>query len=97
MYCTSCGKKYSEGDRFCPGCGAKIGEHTRSPAIRDSPSKPKPTLPKLNDEQIGCAIMIVIALIWFGYTKYDDYKRSKKFFDNYRNNPNQFQRNQWQR
>ena len=87
MFCTSCGNKYSEGDRFCPSCGAKIGDS----------AKPKPSLPKLNDEQIGCAIIILIALIWFGYTKYNDYKRAKKISDAYRNHPTQWQRNQWQR
>lgn len=24
-FCTNCGKKFNEGDRFCSGCGAKRG------------------------------------------------------------------------
>ena len=80
----------SEGDRFCPGCGTKIGEHGRSPDIRDS--KPKFTMPKFSDEQIGCAIIIVILAIIFGCNEYNDFKMKKKISERYRNNINQWQR-----
>ena len=48
MYCTQCGIKLNDGDRFCPGCGSQVMH--RAPVMEQTPVDKRSEIDRIADE-----------------------------------------------
>ena len=73
MYCSNCGKKWKENDKFCGGCGSPRGQEstqiTPAVVINNAPSVPVQTSvpPKKGMPVWGIVLIIVLSVLGIGF------------------------------
>lgn len=80
MFCTNCGEKFKEGDKFCKNCGAKISKtgHSVAKKIDDNASNDQKTPPY--PYLVSASKLIILSVFTFGfYDIYWFYRHFKSF------------------
>jgi len=62
-FCESCGTNLSEGQRFCPNCGASI-QDTYPVDLKVSGGKQAPRISATSKTPIGILIFAIVSIIW---------------------------------
>lgn len=73
MFCRNCGKEIADQAKFCPGCGAAVGQAAAPAAASVKKAAPSVVMPKAKKKNgkvlVAAVAVVLVALVIFGAVK----------------------------